>query len=82
MKKIKYICPCCGYKTLEEEPPGTFDTCPVCFWEDDFVQYDNPDYEGGANCVSLNQAKENFKKYEVSELRFKKYVRPPLEDEI
>lgn len=82
MKKIKYICPCCGYRTLEEEPPGTFDICPVCYWEDDFVQYDNPDYEGGANHVSLNQAKENFKKYEVSELRFKKYVRPPLEDEV
>ena len=82
MQKTKYKCPCCGYKTLDEEPPGTFDTCPVCFWEDDELQYDNPNYKGGANRVSLNEAKENFKKYEVSELEFKKYVKPPLEDEI
>ena len=82
MQKIKYKCPCCGYKTLDEEPPGTFDTCPVCFWEDDELQYDNPYYKGGANRVSLNEAKENFKKYGVSELEFKKYVRSPLEDEI
>ena len=23
MKFVKYTCPCCGYKTLDEEPPGT-----------------------------------------------------------
>lgn len=82
MQKTKYKCPCCGYKTLDEEPPGTFDTCPLCSWEDDRVQYYDNDYKGGANRVSLNEAKENFKKYEVSELEFKKYVKPPLEDEI
>ena len=26
----RYACPCCGYLTLPEEPPGTFDICPVC----------------------------------------------------
>ncbi len=82
MKKIKYICPCCGYRTLEEEPPGKFDICPVCYWEDDRVQYYDHDYKGGANHLSLNQAKENFKKYGVSDLEYKDYVRPPLEDEI
>ena len=66
MQKTKYKCPCCGYKTLDEEPPETFDTCPVCSWEDDRVQYYDNDYKGGANRVSLNEAKENFKKYGVS----------------
>lgn len=39
---MKYTCPCCGYRTLEE-PPGTFDICEICFWEDDGVHFDDPD---------------------------------------
>ncbi|MEB9974689.1 CPCC family cysteine-rich protein [Bacillus cereus] len=57
---MKYTCPCCGYKTLEEEPPGTFDICNICFWEDDNVQFDDPDYEGGANEYSLRQYQKAF----------------------
>ncbi|MRC19498.1 hypothetical protein GH866_28460 [Bacillus thuringiensis] len=57
---MKYTCPCCGYKTLEEEPPGTFDICSICFWEDDNVQFDDPDYEGGANEDSLRQYQKAF----------------------
>jgi hypothetical protein len=34
--------------------------CPICEWENDGVQYDDPDYEGGANKVSLNQAKKEW----------------------
>ncbi|PFR99412.1 hypothetical protein COK55_32640 [Bacillus cereus] len=57
---MKYTCPCCGYKTLEEEPPGTFDICSICFWEDDNVQFDDPDYEGGANEESLRKYQKVF----------------------
>lgn len=57
---IKYECPCCGRLTLSEKPPGTYDICDICGWEDDEVQYNNPDYEGGANILSLNQAKERL----------------------
>lgn len=46
-----------------EEAPGTFDICKICGWEDDHVQFDNPFYEGGANCNSLKQEQENFIKY-------------------
>jgi rubrerythrin len=28
---MKYTCPCCGYKTLDEEPPGTYDICKIVF---------------------------------------------------
>lgn len=56
----RYPCPCCGYLTLGEEPPGTFAVCPVCAWEDDNVQYHDHEYEGGANAVSLSQAKAIF----------------------
>ncbi|WP_409271571.1 CPCC family cysteine-rich protein [Neobacillus sp. SCS-31] len=57
---MKYTCPCCGYKTLDEEPPGTYDICGICFWEDDGVQFSDPDYEGGTNFPSLRQAQKNF----------------------
>lgn len=77
----KYACPCCGYFTLNEEADNTFQLCPVCYWEDDGVQLKDPTYEGGANRVSLNQAKRNFRKFSAIEERFKDYVRPPLEEE-
>ncbi len=78
----KFACPCCGLLTLEEEPPGTFDICPVCFWEDDFVQFIDPTYRGGANkIISLLEARQNFARMGVSEARFKQNVRPPLPEE-
>ncbi len=61
---------------------GTFDICPVCYWEDDKVQNEDPNYEGGANEVSLNQAKKNYKKYGAIQERFIRYVRRPLPEEI
>ncbi|MCJ7836795.1 hydrolase [Cuneatibacter sp. NSJ-177] len=57
---LKYKCPCCGSLSLSEPPPGTFEICPICGWEDDEVQFNDPDYEGGANRLSLNQAKKVF----------------------
>jgi hypothetical protein len=78
----RYPCPCCGYLTLPEPPTGTYEICQVCFWEDDNIQFDDPDYEGGANTVSLRQARENFRKFGVSELRFESNVRQPRPDEV
>src|SRR5579872_1723355 len=77
-----YRCPCCGYWTLSEEPPGTFVICPVCSWEDDRVQYDDPSYEGGANGTSLNQARANFQRFGAAFREDLSRVRPPLEDEL
>ena len=56
----KYKCPCCENLTLSEEPPGTFEICSLCGWEDNEVQFIDPDYEGGANKLSLNQARKLF----------------------
>lgn len=56
-----YACPCCGYKTLLQKPPGTYEICHVCHWEDDGVQYYDPDYVGGANQdFSLRIAQKYF----------------------
>ncbi len=63
----RYTCICCGYKTLEEKPPGTFLICPKCLWEDDDAMASNPDLWGGANNVSLRSAQHNVIKLGVSE---------------
>ena len=51
MKREK--CPICGYYTFKDGLGLTFDICHVCFWEDDVIDYDDPDADTGDNCVSL-----------------------------
>jgi hypothetical protein len=79
---MNYKCPCCGYYTLAEKANGTYVICPVCFWEDDPVQLNDPDYSGGANEESLNQSRINFTEFGACEKRVKPHVRPPNEDEL
>lgn len=82
-KVTGYPCLCCGYLTHgEPQPAGHYLICPVCFWEDDELQADDPDLEGGANDPSLNQARENFKKYGAADPDMVRHVRKPLPDEI
>nr|WP_272942614.1 CPCC family cysteine-rich protein [Pseudomonas luteola] len=59
-RPLKYTCPCCGYMTLDDPARGTFDICELCGWEDDLVQNENPDYEGGANGICLREAQHEF----------------------
>ena len=77
-------CPCCENFTLPGDDifPGSFFICPVCYWEDDNVQFDDPEFKCGANKESLNEARENYKAFRASSQRFIKLVRPPNEDEI
>ena len=57
----KFDCPCCGAKgTIDEHYEGDFGICTVCGWEDDEVQNDNPSLQGGANEMSLEEAKQAF----------------------
>lgn len=56
----RFNCPCCDFPTLDEEPPGTYEICRVCGWEDDNVQFDDPDFPGGANRESLNEYRTEF----------------------
>jgi hypothetical protein len=53
-----YLCPCCGSESLGSL--REYEICPVCDWEDDPVQFDNPDLIGGANSMSLNQARDQW----------------------
>ena len=50
------MCPCCRMHLFEEK--GGYEICPVCGWEDDPVQRRDPDFAGGANKMSLNEARQ------------------------
>ena len=56
----KFPCPCCSELTLESQPPGSYEICKKCQWEDDPVQFRDPDYTDGANTMSLNQARRQY----------------------
>ncbi|MBO4506417.1 MAG: hypothetical protein J5728_08340 [Lachnospiraceae bacterium] len=51
------LCPVCGQYSFTEP----HDICPVCGWEDDKVQLRDPDFRGGANEMSLNEARAAFR---------------------
>jgi hypothetical protein len=59
----RYACACCDQLTLGEPPTGTYEICEECGWEDDPVQFHDPDYRGGANSESLREARENYAKH-------------------
>jgi hypothetical protein len=54
----------------------------VCLWEDDAVQFNDPNCMGGANHVSLAQARRNFASYGACDEGAREYVRPPQPDEV
>lgn len=52
-------CSVCGKYEFHEK--DDYDVCPVCGWENDGFQNENPDYAGGANQMSLNEARKAYK---------------------
>ncbi|GAB4199638.1 MAG: hypothetical protein Fur006_50470 [Coleofasciculaceae cyanobacterium] len=73
--EILYACPCCGYMTLNQEPPGTYLICPICFWEDDGEQ------DCSSNQVSLRQAQRNFIEFGACDREWLKDVRRPTSND-
>jgi len=58
------ICPCCRQHHFEYE--DFYEICPVCKWQDDGVQRDEPDLQGGANKLSLNQFRAQWQESQKS----------------
>ena len=56
----EYKCPCCDVLSLRER--GLWETCGNCWWEDDPLLSDDPNYKGGGMKMSLNEAREAYKK--------------------
>ena len=64
MKKYIVKCPVCKNNSFSFDSfPGSFEICSYCGWEDDDLQYYDPEFEGGANKISLKLAQENYKKH-------------------
>jgi hypothetical protein len=78
---VKYRCPCCGYRTLDER--GGYDICPVCFWEDDGQDEQDADtVRGGPNGgLSLTRARQIFISIGACDLKSLEHVRKPEPDE-
>lgn len=52
----KIVCPVCGKTQV-----GEYDICEICNWENDPIQFRNPNFSGGANRMSLLEAKEAYR---------------------
>lgn len=50
-------CPVCEQHEFEFD----YDICPICGWENDDLQNAFPDRKGGANHISLNEARTQFR---------------------
>lgn len=55
-KKYMIKCACCG------ELVEKYDICDNCGWQDDNVQNNDPYFAGGANKISLIEAKKAYLK--------------------
>ena len=75
-----FPCPCCGFLSFDE-PPGSFDICPICFWADSVPQLRYVLSGAGPNKVSLLQAQHNYATFGAMEERFVKSVRRPTPDD-
>lgn len=76
----QYTCPACGHIVFNE-PPGSYDICPICYWEDDLTQLENFDVAGGANHMSLIEAQNNYESIGAIEERLKQYVQKANKDD-
>lgn len=81
-KRKKYPCPCCRNYTLSEKAGGTYLICPVCFWEDDPLQFHNRELRGGANPISLKEAQKNYEEFGACERAMLIHVRSPFKNEL
>lgn len=71
-----YVCPCCGYATLEK--PIDSEICDICYWEDD--GQDDPkanEIWNGPNLISLAEGRINFLTVGASDPKDLEYVRAP-----
>jgi hypothetical protein len=74
-----FPCPCCGYVVFAE-PPGSYNVCPVCDWEDDALQLEfATSLAGGANPSTLLDAQRDFATRAARLARKRPDARYPLE---
>jgi hypothetical protein len=75
-------CPCCRHHTLNDLCPGSYEICPVCLWEDDLIQFEDAEFRGGVNRVSLTEARKNYAQFGACDRQSLSHVRPPNHSEM
>jgi len=76
---VRYPCLCCGCLTIlsfDHGPPGTYETCPVCSWEDDYVTG-----VGGSNHRDIEAVRVDFETWRDAGMPEDARRRAPREDE-
>jgi hypothetical protein len=77
MTASPYPCPCCGYLTFAE-PPGSYDICEICYWEDDALQLEfATTLAGGANSMTLEEAQRAYTEFVAKAPSRTQHTRPP-----
>ena len=77
MDSSLFPCPACGFLVFSE-PPGSYEICDVCGWEDDPVQLRHQLMGGGANKQSLAQSQAvALHIAPVGVVQFREFVRDP-----
>ena len=71
-----HACPCCGYRTLPSRV--MYELCPICYWEDDPNQADQPTSDDGANGASLIDAQQTFLRIGAMHEDYLSDTRPPM----
>jgi len=62
-----YKCKMCGLFEI----PWEYSICTICGWQDDIVQNNDVDFEGGANDLSFNQYKSVWVKHSAKITNYK-----------
>lgn len=78
----KYPCPCFGYYTLPvDKSEAIAYICPVCFWENDVFTKSDDEPSDENRGMTLNEAKEEYKRIGATHYEFLKYVRNQYPEE-
>lgn len=76
-------CPCCTYLTLSNKTWGSYEICPVCFWQNDLLCIEDPSYCSPLNeGTTLSQAKTNHIRFGAFKEDIVHLTRLPLEEEL
>jgi len=77
-----FPCPCCGYLVFGDLP-GSYEICPICFWEDDALQLEfATTLAGGANRPTLQAAQVNFARSGAADSHSARGVRRVRPDDV
>lgn len=58
IEKHPHLCPVCG--KYESQTYDWYEICPVCGWEDNAMQNEDPDCSAGPNKMSLKEYKQAY----------------------